>query len=71
MGLGRVEVDEGLGTGAPDQPAPFAVIFFMTFEKMEDFQKGMAAHGAELLGDIPNFTNVQPQIQISRVVLAS
>jgi hypothetical protein len=64
-------VDEGLGTVAPDQPAPFAAIFTMTFEKMEDLQKGLAAHGAEIMGDIPNFTNVQPHIQIRRVVLAS
>jgi hypothetical protein len=36
---------------------------------MEDLQKGLAAHAAEILADVPNFTNVQPQIQIGRVVL--
>ena len=28
----------------------------------------MGQHGAELLGDIPNYTNIEPQIQISEIV---
>ncbi len=71
MGLGHIDVDEGLGGIAPDQPAPYAVIFTMRFDKMEDLQMGLAAHGAEIMGDIPHFTNVQPQIQISREVFAA
>lgn len=25
-------------------------------------------HGAEIMGDIPNFTNIQPTIQVDEVV---
>ena len=67
MGLRGVQIDEGLGSAVPDQPPPFAVIGHMTFDKVEDLQQGLAAHGAEIMGDIPNFTNVQPQMQISRI----
>jgi len=28
----------------------------------------MKAHGAEVMGDLPNFTNVTPEVQISEVV---
>jgi hypothetical protein len=35
---------------------------------VEDFQKGMAAHGQELMADIPNYTNIPPTIQISEIV---
>jgi hypothetical protein len=28
----------------------------------------MGQHGKELLGDVPNFTNIQPQIQISEII---
>jgi uncharacterized protein (TIGR02118 family) len=63
------EVDEGLGTLTPGESAPYAAIGYLLFENMEDLQKGLAAHGAEILADIPNFTNVQPQIQIGSVVL--
>jgi hypothetical protein len=35
-----------------------------------DFQKGITAHGNEILGDIPNYTNISPQIQISDIVVS-
>jgi hypothetical protein len=38
------------------------------FNTLGDFQKGMGQHGKELLGDVPNFTNIQPQIQISEII---
>ena len=63
------EVDEGLGTLTPGEPVPYAAIGYLLFETMEDLQKGLAAHAAEILADVPNFTNVQPQIQIGSVVL--
>ena len=66
----KTEVDEGLGTIMPGEPAPYAAIGYLLFENMEDLQKGLATHGAEIMGDIPNFTNVQPQIQIGSIVLS-
>ena len=66
----KAEVDEGLGS-VTGGPAPYAAIGYFMYEKMEDFQNGLAAHGAEIMADIPNFTNVEPQIQISRVVLSA
>ena len=65
----EAEVDEGLGGFPPGEPAPYAAIGYLLFENMEDLQKGLAAHAAEILADVPNFTNVQPQIQIGSVVL--
>ena len=65
----EAEVDEGLGTIVPGEPAPYAAIGYLLFEKMEDLQNGLATHGAEIMADIPKFTNVQPQIQIGSVVL--
>ena len=65
----EAEVDEGLGTLTPGEPPPYAAIGYLLFESMEDLQKGLATHGAEIMGDIPNFTNVQPQIQIGSIVL--
>ena len=68
MGLVAVQVDEGLGSASAGQPPPFAVIGSLTFNTMEELQQSLAKHGAEMLGDIPNFTNVQPHILISRIV---
>src|SRR5215207_4491587 len=49
----EAEVDEGLGTVTPGEPAPYAAIGYLLFEKMEDLQNGLATHGAEIMGDIP------------------
>ena len=67
----EAEVDQGLGTVTPGEPAHYAAIGYLLFEKMEDLQNGLATHGAEIMADIPNFTNVQPQIQISSIVFGA
>jgi len=67
----EAEVDEGLASITPGEPAPYAAIGYLLFEKMEDLQNGLATHGAEIMADIPNFTNVQPQIQIGNIVFGA
>lgn len=68
FGLLRYEVDRGLAGGAPNAPAPFVGACHLYFNTAEEFQKGMGAHGQELVGDIPNYTNISPTIQISEIV---
>lgn len=68
-GIVRIEVDEGLAGFPPDQPAMYHAVGYLIFEKVEDLQNGMAAHGAAILGDIPNYTNTQPIVQINRIAL--
>jgi uncharacterized protein (TIGR02118 family) len=40
------------------------------FNAAADFQKGIGAHGKEIMGDIPNYTDLAPQIQVSEIVVA-
>jgi hypothetical protein len=35
-----------------------------------DFQKGIGTHSQEIMGDIPNYTDIAPQIQISEIVVS-
>lgn len=65
-GLTAVQVDEGLGGGVPGDPPAYAVIGALLFDS-KGMQSGMAAHGGEIMGDLANFTNVLPAIQVSRV----
>jgi uncharacterized protein (TIGR02118 family) len=67
-GMKSFVADEGLGSMAPDQPAPFMCIGHMTFETVEAFQHAFGPNAQTIVGDIPNFTNVQPVVQISRIV---
>jgi uncharacterized protein (TIGR02118 family) len=66
-GLARIEVDRGIATAQPGAPAPFVCAAHMYFNNMDDFQKCMTA-STDLMADIPNFSSVQPQIQISEVL---
>jgi uncharacterized protein (TIGR02118 family) len=68
LGLVRLEIDRGLAGGAPGSPAPFVCIGHLYFNSVTDLQKAMQKHGAELMGDVPNFTNLTPQMQISEIV---
>ena len=39
------------------------------FDSLAEFQAAFAPVATTLLGDIPNYTNVQPVIQISEVMM--
>ena len=60
FGLQRLEMDKGLAGGAPGQAAPYVCPGHLYWNSLDDFQKGMKAHGKELMGDVPNFSNLTP-----------
>lgn len=68
LGLVRVEVDKGLSGGGSGQPAPFVCIGHLYFNSLADYKTAMKAHGAELLADVPHFTNLSPQFQVSEII---
>jgi uncharacterized protein (TIGR02118 family) len=68
MGLVKTEVEKGLAGGAPGAPAPYVALGHMVFNSIEDFLKANEAHGGELGADVPNFTNIEPQFQVSEIV---
>jgi uncharacterized protein (TIGR02118 family) len=58
------------GSAAPGGGAPtYSVMALLSFDSAQDFQRALDQHGKEVLGDIPNFTNVQPVVQINDVVI--
>jgi uncharacterized protein (TIGR02118 family) len=62
-----VAVDQGVAGGAPGAPAAFVAMGHLTFESVDAFQAAFAPHADAILGDIPNYTNTQPTMQISHV----
>ena len=65
MGLIKSEIDRGIA-GEPAQP--YVAICYLLFNSVEEFQKALAVHNDEFTADIPNYTNLAPQIQISEIV---
>jgi uncharacterized protein (TIGR02118 family) len=39
-------------------------MFHLLFETIEEFQNAIAPHQQAIIEDIPNYTNIQPIIQI-------
>jgi len=68
MGFVRYEIDKGLAGGAPGSPPPYVCIAQIYFDSADALQKAAAAHGKELFADVPNFTDITPQVQISEIV---
>ena len=68
MGLIKGEIDKGIGGASAGSPPPYVATGYMLFNSIEDFQKALGAHNDEFMADVPNYTNIEPQIQISEVV---
>ena len=68
QGLESVEIDEGIGTPKPDSPAPFSVVEHLVFNNYEVMQMALGTHNDVLMADVANFTNVEPLVQINRVI---
>ena len=62
-------VDKGLAGGQPGTPAIYVAMCHFFCESVEGFQAGFGPHAQEILGDIPTYTDLQPVIQISEVVV--
>jgi uncharacterized protein (TIGR02118 family) len=62
-----VAVEQGLSGATPGSAAPFIGAGHLYFESLEDFQAAFGPHAEAIMGDLPNFTDIQPTIQISEV----
>lgn len=64
----RTAIDSGLAGGAPGDAPAYIAMGHLYFDSVDEFQATFGPHAEEILGDIPNFTNVQPTVQISDVI---
>jgi uncharacterized protein (TIGR02118 family) len=67
--LKGVAVDQGLAGGQPGTPPPFAAVGHLTFDSIESFLMAFLPVAGDIQGDKPNYTNVDPVIQVSDVKL--
>ena len=67
--LKQMAVDHGRAGGAPVAPPLYAAIGQLYLDAVYAFQAAFKPHAKEILGDIPNYTNAQPDMQISEVKL--
>lgn len=67
-GLASAGVDQGISGGVPGSPAKFRMQAYLNFPTIEAMQAGMGAEAAGLMADIPNFTDIRPELQINQVL---
>ncbi|WP_429324171.1 EthD family reductase [Paraburkholderia sp. GAS348] len=62
-------VDKGLAGGSPGEPATYVAMCHFFCDSVESFQTDVGPHAKEIFGDIPNYTDLVPTLQISEVVV--
>ena len=65
----KVAAQLGVAGGQPGSRPTYVAMGHLYFDSVQDFEKAFGPHAKEILGDLPNFTNLQPTIQISDVVV--
>ena len=67
-GLVRVEIDRGISSPDPNEAPPFIGVAHLIFNTVEEVHAAFMAAGRPVMGDIPNYTDIQPTVQISEML---
>ena len=66
-GMVGFEQDKGISGADPSTPPPFVGMAFLTFNTLDEVHQAFMAVGGTVMGDIPNYTDIEPTIQISEI----
>jgi uncharacterized protein (TIGR02118 family) len=64
-----VSVERVIGGPQPEAPVPYVAICHFVFDSLDDFKEAFAPHAARLQGDIARYTNIEPVILFSEVLI--
>jgi len=65
-----VSVERGLGGAEPGTDVAFVAMCHFLFDSIEDFLAAFMPHAARLQGDMPNYTDIKPVIQVNEVLIS-
>ena len=65
-----VSVERGVEPNLPGVIIPYVTLCHFYFDSLEDFLSASAPHVDKLQNDIPNYSEIPPQIQMSEVVFS-
>lgn len=63
-------VERGVRAADPDQPPAFIALCHFVTETAEAFEAAFFPNAAVLQGDMPNYTDIAPVIQISQIEIS-
>ncbi len=67
-GLVRGELEKGISGADPNSPPTYVVVGHLYFNTVEEVHAVFSTHGRAIMGDIPNYTEIQPVFQIGEVI---
>ncbi len=62
-----VSVEVGVSGSTVEQPPPFRAVAGFTCDSLRVFSEAFLPVAAEIRADIPNYTDIEPVIQVSKV----
>ena len=65
--LKGMTVLSGLSGGMGGKPSANIAAGILTFESVDAFSASMGPHMPEIMGDIPNYTDIMPVLEISEI----
>jgi uncharacterized protein (TIGR02118 family) len=68
LGLVKLEIDRGVSGEERGSEPQWVCVAHLHFETLEEFHHAMDAVGDELGADVPNYTDVEIQVQVSDIV---
>ena len=60
-------VEQGIAGATPGSRPAFIALGHLYFDSVEAFQTAFGPHAEAIMADIPNYTDIQPTLQISDV----
>jgi uncharacterized protein (TIGR02118 family) len=69
-GYKGLSIDRGLAGAIPGTEAAYVVMCHFLFDSADDFMAAFMPHAEKLQGDMANYTDIEPVIQISEVLIA-
>lgn len=66
--LKKLEIDKGISGRTPSDPIPYLAIGYLYFDNLAAYQNSFGPNAEKIREDIPNYTNIQPIVQISEVI---
>jgi uncharacterized protein (TIGR02118 family) len=62
-----VAVEQGVSGATPGSRAAYVAMGHLYFDSAEAFQAAFGPHAQSIMADIPNYTDIEPVIQVSEV----
>ena len=69
-GFRGVSVERGVSGIVPGSAPTYIAMGHFLFDSVEDFMAAFTPHASVLQGDIPNYTDVEPTIQVNEVAIS-